>query len=397
MSEVMKISVLGYNFASFIKDFKKAYVQSDGTYDYMGYLAVVDPASYFMLANNLGDDVMANNYLNTLLTQQINNIAVVNGGKKMKGGANVMHSIFIIALLFCSAIQCSLAAKTSNKAKRILDKFNRDNGLFGTTPMLEPQEPQSTKGWVWDTPATKEQLDKFDKASKIFKEQQMLIHDAQIESDKNADIARIEEGKRQTTIKLAEIQADVITKPLVVLEEMTRTIGDTLDLNKNMVAENKRLSEETITINNEFNNFKMAVTLLAAGGTIGMYILYEKNKNVKNIRIAGAFVKILEREIYSGQMTGKVIAVDGDYYTTSEFMNFLQVSFDTYIQQPNPINSQQQQQQRDNLGLVAQVQNVRQNPNQFADQFGIANSRGGKYRKTKNIRKTRKKFIRKPH
>ena len=382
ISKVMEISVLGYSFASFIKDFKKAYIQPDRTYDYMSYIAVVDPASYFMLANNLGDVGIANNYLNAMLTQTINNISVVNGGKKMKGGVNFISTIFTIGLLFLTGIQSSLAAETSHEAQRELDDFYRIKGLTG--PM---SEPQTIEGWFWNTKPTKQQL-------ALFAQQEQLRLAAGKESDVNEDIKREEEGERQTTLETVRIQA-----------------GKEVDLAKipgNVVAEAIKDAytdafEKMSANSEELNNFKIATTLAVGGGAVALYILNEKNKNAKNMLIADVIVQSLPNEIEIGQRMGKIIVVNGEYFTTVEYMNYLNIALGIRRNRPGQLqqdprqnsnqfadrsgidNSRRTNQNADRLGIEDS-----RGANQNADRFGIENSRGGKYRKTRKSRKSRK-------
>ena len=379
ISKVMEISVLGYNFASFIKDFKKAYIQPDGTYDYMSYIAIVDPASYFMLANNLGSVDIANNYLNAMLTQTINNISVVNGGKKMKGGVNFISTIFTIGLLFLTGIQSSLAAETSHEAQRELDDFYRIKGLTG--PM---SEPQTIEGWFWNTKPTKQQL-------ALFAQQEQLRLAAGKESDVNEDIKREEEGERQTTLETVRIQA-----------------GKEVDLAKipgNVVADAIKDAYtdafEKISANSEeLNNFKMGTILAVGGGALGWYIL---QKNAKKMLIADVIVRSLPDLIEIGQRVGKVIVVNGEYFTTDEYMNFLNIAlnnkrnrpgqfqqvpsqnYDQFADRSGIDNSRRTTQNADRLGIEDS-----RGANQNADRFGIENSRGGKYRKTRKSRKSRK-------
>ena len=366
ISKVMEISVLGYNFASFIKDFKKAYIQPDGSYDYMAYIAIVDPASYFMLVNNLGDVGIANNYLNTLLTQTINNISVVNGGKKMKGGVN-FSTIFTVGLLFLTGIQSSLAAATSHENERALDDFYRKNGL--TDPM---PEPQTIEGWFWNTKPTKQQL-------ALFTKQEQLRLAAGKESDVNEAIIMDKRLNQETTLETERIQA-----------------GKEVDLAKipgNVVAEAIKDAytdafEKMSANSEELNNFKIATTLAVGGGAVALYILNEKNKNAKNMLIADVIVQSLPNEIEIGQRMGKIIVVNGEYFTTVEYMNYLNIALGIRRNRPGQL----QQDPRQNSNQFADRSRIENSTgaNQFADRFGIENSRGGKYRKTRKSRKSRK-------
>ena len=367
ISKVMEISVLGYNFASFIKDFKKAYIQPDGTYDYMSYIAIVDPASYFMLANNLGDVGIANNYLNAMLTQTINNISVVNGGKKMKGGVNFISTIFTIGLLFLTGIQSSLAAETSHEAQRELDDFYRIKGLTG--PM---SEPQTIEGWFWNTKPTKQQL-------ALFTKQEQLRLAAGKESDENEAIIMDKRLNQETTLETERIQAGKE-------EDLAKIPG-------NVVAEAIKDAytdafEKMSANSEELNNFKIATTLAVGGGAVALYILNEKNKNAKNMLIADVIVQSLPNEIEIGQRMGKIIVVNGEYFTTVEYMNYLNIALGIRRNRPGQL----QQDPRQNSNQFADRSRIENSTgaNQFADRFGIENSRGGKYRKTRKSRTSRK-------
>ena len=371
ISKVMEISVLGYSFASFIKDFKKAYIQPDRTYDYMSYIAVVDPASYFMLANNLGDVGIANNYLNAMLTQTINNISVVNGGKKMKGGVdNFIPMIFTIGLLFLTGIQSSLAAETSHKDQRALDNFFRING----GPM---SKPQTIVGYFWNTKPDPKQVALFD-------EQQELIRAAGTESDTNEAIIREEEGKIQQNLGMAQIQA---TKEVNLAEIPGQAMIDVYDEVINITNQSNK---EKIDLINEFNDFKMAATVAFAGGALGFYVLNEKTKNDKTIEIQQYMLDMLPHDIAALVETGDVIVDNKKHKTSSKYLNYLTIllgkkytNYGQVADRSGIDNSRRTTQNADRLGIEDS-----RGANQFADRFGLG--RGGKYRKTRKSRKSRK-------
>ncbi len=408
-SKVMEISVLGYNFASFIKDFKEAYIQPDGTYDYMAYIAIVDPASYFMLADNFGDDVIANNYLNTLLTQTINNISIVNGGKKMKGGGNSMFIFFIIALLFFNAIQTSLAAGTSVRAKTTLEKFNKCNGLSNETPMLEPVYPETTKRWwFWKTPPTKEQLAKFNKATQIYEQQKLLIANAEKESDANAHLemmekveaekaVNLEKVRGETAVKLAAVQSGPLTESIIVVKEGMKVLEDTFITNTILASKNEQVTRETIDLNNENNNLKLAFGVGGGIATLGIYVVY--NNIAHTQEIDRYIVNALPLAISSGVETKFITSILDNgrkkYFTTISYAQYLSRLYNKALEQSNETTRQLDQPSRNQRtgnpifrSPFRRVGAPSQNSNQFADEFGIG--RGGKYRKTRKSRKSRK-------
>ena len=76
--KIMRISVLGYNFADWVKQFKKAFKQSDGTYDYMAYFSQLNnPGGFYLLIGSIGLDE-TNQFLNSLLTPTIDKIEILN-------------------------------------------------------------------------------------------------------------------------------------------------------------------------------------------------------------------------------------------------------------------------------------------------------------------------------
>jgi hypothetical protein len=127
----------------------------------------------------------------------------------------------------------------------------------------------------------------------------------------------------------------------------------------------------------------MATTVAGAGGALALYVLYEKNKNAKNMLIADVIVQSLPNEIEIGQRTGKVIVVNGEYFTTVEYMNYLNIALGIRRNRPGQLQQAPNDQFADRSGIENST-----GANQFADRFGIG--RGGKYRKTRKTRKSRK-------
>ena len=119
--------------------------------------------------------------------------------------------------------------------------------------------------------------------------------------------------------------------------------------------------------------------------------------------IADVIVQSLPNEIEIGQRMGKIIVVNGEYFTTVEYMNYLNIALGIRRNRPGQLqqdprqnsnqfadrsgidNSRRTNQNADRLGIEDS-----RGANQNADRFGIENSRGGKYRKTRKSRKSRK-------
>lgn len=177
-SDLMKLSVLGYNFADWVKQFKKAFKQSDGTYDYMAYFAQLNnPVGFFLLDGRLGVDE-ANAFLNSVVTPTINSIEVV-GGKRQKGGCGPICKMFIlifIFLLFMSSIDSSLAGISQNK----LNDFKRKNPDVNLEKI---PKPKGVVGWIWDTPPSDSEMAEWNAAIELQNELEHLISAAESEAE----------------------------------------------------------------------------------------------------------------------------------------------------------------------------------------------------------------------
>ena len=349
----MNISVLGYNFAPFIKDFKKAFIQTDGTYDYMSYIAIVDPASFFMLANNLGNVDNANNHLNTLLTPTIKNISVVNPSETMKGGANFGSVLLTIALLFMFAIQSSLA-QISHKEQRNLEEFYKENGV-----QKNPEKPQTVKGWFWDYPPTQEQQDDYTKAKSLFEQQEGLKKEVGMEEDQNETYKLNQELQNQSN-EILSLSA------IKFVEEAHKVADDSKD---------------------SFHRFQMAVTMLGAAGAIGFYVLYDKKQpnEPKNVRIPTVFIVNFAPFISALVKDKLAVIKDKEIFTTVTQYNLLSGTANNMMHGPNYI------------ALPTRTQTANAREEIIKGQLQITNgeplqiTNGGKYRKTRKIRKTKNK------
>jgi len=122
-SDIIKINFLGYNFADWVKMFKRKYKQEDGTYDFMGYLFDQEnKAAYYIMRANLG--MLANIYLNVRYASIMNDIDVVGGGKKEQTGGMLNGFGFCLLvglfLLFTMFIDSKKYIEATQKAS--LDK-----------------------------------------------------------------------------------------------------------------------------------------------------------------------------------------------------------------------------------------------------------------------------------
>jgi hypothetical protein len=181
-SDLMKLSVLGYNFADWVKQFKKAFKQPDGTYDYMAYFSQLNnPVGFFLLDGRLSVDE-ANVFLNSVVTSTINSIEVV-GGKRQKGGCGPTCKMFIlmfIFLLFMSSIDSSLAGISQDK----LNDFKRKNPGVNLEKI---PKPEGKKGLIWDTPPSDLEMAEWNSALNLQNELEKLISAAKSEAKSEED------------------------------------------------------------------------------------------------------------------------------------------------------------------------------------------------------------------
>ena len=187
--EVMRISVLGYNFADWVKQFKEAFKKSDGTYDYMAYLAQLNnPSGFFLLNGSIGSDE-TNDFLNSLLTPTLDRIEIV-GGMGQKGGGILIIILLLILTLFAAAIDSSLTTNTAAKAELEFRKAN---------PLVNPQEdikkPETKVGWLWNTEPTQKQMNEYKKAVSLQDQLRTLMYNAEQEAETNRQVTLREQDR----------------------------------------------------------------------------------------------------------------------------------------------------------------------------------------------------------
>lgn len=130
----MDIQIFGITFADFLRAFKKAYKLSDGTYDYMAFLKDADCASYCGLMSTYKNP---NEILNMLITPSLNNIQIINGGKKkMKGGGG--YQLLLIGLMYILTISNIFAGPIH---EIFINKYGNDPKTWPKKPENQPIEP----------------------------------------------------------------------------------------------------------------------------------------------------------------------------------------------------------------------------------------------------------------
>ena len=98
INNIMDISIKENKFSVWIKDFKKDFKKTNGSYDYMSYLLKLEnPTSFFMIYGRIGKDE-GNKFLNNLLTPTINSITSI--GKNSQTGGCLDIETCVILLMF---------------------------------------------------------------------------------------------------------------------------------------------------------------------------------------------------------------------------------------------------------------------------------------------------------
>jgi hypothetical protein len=200
--EVMRISILGYNFADWVKQFKEAFKKSDGTYDYMAYLAQLNnPSGFFLLKGSIGSDE-TNDFLNSLLTPTLDRIEIVGGMGQKGGGILTIIILLLILNLFAAAIQSSLITNTAAKAELEFRNANRD-----VNPHEDIKKPETVEGWLWNTEPTDKQMKEYKKAVYLQDQLRTLMHNADLEAETNKQVI-LREQDRKDAVAAAREQLD---------------------------------------------------------------------------------------------------------------------------------------------------------------------------------------------
>jgi len=131
----MDIEIFGIKMSSFIKAFKKNYSLGNENYDYMSFLESTDCASYCAMKQSYENP---NSVLNLLINTELNNIDVIGGKKKMRGGSPQTY-IFIL-LLFLLAVSNVFAGPAYDELVR---QFGTDPSKWPKSPGPRPIEPQN--------------------------------------------------------------------------------------------------------------------------------------------------------------------------------------------------------------------------------------------------------------
>jgi hypothetical protein len=322
--KIMRISVLGYNFADWVKQFKKAFKQSDGTYDYMAYFSQLNnPGGFYLLIGSIGLDE-TNQFLNSLLTPTIDKIEIV-GGMSQKGGGTMMFTIlFLIFIMFMSAIESSLAGEYFEQLKQFRKQYPHVDSI------VELKEPEVVVGYLWNTYPTKAQKAAYNTEVTLQRQLRDLITAAQGEAGSKMAFENklIDQG---ITLKVSKLEgevkaADVKVKTLetdkanliAALEEAKNTIGvlvnktDVILKELNVAAnELNQKTKEVYAALLEVEQWKRYALMAGVGVGTAMFVanLYQRNKKIyfvgpqfTSFRGTNALVKMYQEQ-------GKIVSV----------------------------------------------------------------------------------------
>jgi len=288
-SDLMKLSVLGYNFADWVKQFKKAFKQSDGTYDYMAYFAQLNnPVGFFLLDGRLGIDE-ANAFLNSVVTPTINSIEVV-GGKRQKGGCGPMcQKMFIlmfIFLLFMSSIDSSLAGIAQDN----LNDFKRKNPNVNLEKI---PKPEGTEGWIWNTPPSDSEMAEWNSAIELQNELEQLISKAESEAEQKQFAHKERLVEMDYKAKEVSGQQALIGKAIEAArgsgDVLARLAGEKIDAlvefaNKmefQSIRADKYVQQAINLMAEKVQTNLYSVGVTAACALLGLYYLSTTRKNMK--------------------------------------------------------------------------------------------------------------------
>ena len=407
--KIMRISVLGYNFADWVKQFKKAFKQSDGTYDYMAYFSQLNnPGGFYLLIGSIGLDE-TNQFLNSLLTPTIDKIEIV-GGMSQKGGGTMMFTIlFLIFIMFMSAIESSLAGEYFEQLKQFRKQYPHVNSIE------DLKEPETVKGWLWNTPPTKEQMEAWNKEVSLQRRLRDLIYFSEDErrSDQAFKNKLIETG---ITSKNEKLEGELKAKK-GELKAVEEKVEDLKNQNNNLNKANGVLVEKVDQIVKEFKVVTNELTqktkevyvalleveqwkryALMAGVGVGtaMFVanLYQRNKKIyfvgpqfTSFRGTNALVKMYQDQ-------GKIVSVmnpttgTDQLWTDIDTFNALNAALGAAVsllgESPNAIGNNNGGPGR--LGIGNNYGGPGRNEIGYNNQ--VARRRGG--RKTRKLRKSKK-------
>jgi len=425
ISKIMKFSVLGFNFADWIKDFKEAFRQSDGTYDYMAYFSQLNnPVAFYLLIGRLGSE-KANDFLNSAITPTIDRIEVV-GGRKQKGGCGPMCKMFtfiFILLLFMSSIDSAFAGVNKDN----LDDFKKNNPNVNINQI---EKPDGKKGWLWNSSPTQKQMDEYNKAIDKQKTLNNLIKLAGEEQQQNQKLEgqkldvkqrELEAKQREQELERQKIDVDKIkarstNENTQIFANMFRSSVDSFARNSEQM---KNLLQENFDIRVSMEEMKTYVYTFGVTAVCGMVALIYLIPTQKNILIPNSTVVLLRPNIDAGINTKDIIMINDtvsgvpNYYTSQQHMNLLNnilnatphavIGYNQYNQGQNNQVQNNQGQNNQGLGYNAPFELPRGIPAGFGDRGAavysnsnavrppgrfIGDGRGGK--RTRKIRKSRK-------
>jgi hypothetical protein len=402
ISNVMKISVLGYNFADWIKQFNTAFKQSDGKYNYMEYLSKLNnPAAYYILAGRLGSEE-ANNFLNELLTPTMNSIVVVGGKKGQKGGCGKFCIILIIFLLFMASIESAFAGEAVEKLKQF--------DIEHPEAKIEPVKPEKNCGYLWCSNPPEEKINAYIRESELFKKRLELQIAALREQDS-------EEAKRM--IKSLEKQRDVAIKDAgEARKEQAEIVRELAQVSKNggfnpeMIASimsdqaNLMIDKVIPLLTDPYEKMMILQAQVYIRNGIGvgaaliiLYVWYNNKLNmVKNMRLSDIMVEFLRlRHSLDVEIdSNNIIEINGSYWTNQDNLNRYNRDFQSQSIRYAPGTRQVNYANQNNNNPQAQIGDYNTNANVrglgYIPGSNALVRRGGKSRKQNKFKKSRRKY-----
>jgi len=224
----MDIQVFGITFADFLRAFKKVYKLSDGTYDYMAFLKDADCASYCGMMATYKNP---NEILNEIMTPSLNNIQIINGGKKkMKGGGG--YQLMLVGLLYVLSISNIFAGPLHDS---FIAKYGNDPKAWPKKPENAPTEPGNRwNGFFITIGPSAKSIEAYNKAKAQFDNDIQKYETFIIEHGR-----AIEEVEKETETKLTQAKTGLTEAETDQLK--AKTIKDMSDFTKSQILTNAEL------------------------------------------------------------------------------------------------------------------------------------------------------------
>lgn len=255
----MDIQIFGITFADFLRAFKKAYKLSDGSYDYMAFFKDADCASYCGLMSTYKNP---NAILNMLITPTLNNIQIINGGKKkMKGGGG--YQLLLVGLMYVLTV--------SNVFAGPIHEMHVTK--YGNNPDAWPKEPTYPENRFWGlfNPSDKD-IETYNKKLSEFREFEQSGRKAIGELQTEVETKLTEAQTKLTEAQTEEIKAEDSFKK-------TKQIVDMSDLAISQMLINNELQKQ----NAELKGILKGIIGTAITGFVGiaglLYFIVNRNPN----------------------------------------------------------------------------------------------------------------------